>query len=134
MRVMVTGAGGSAGYNVTKCLMDAGHFVLGVDINEMMIYLSPADATSTAPREMWEDLVERYNIDYILPQPEQDVQWLAGRTDLPHWLPSEEIVERCDDKLRLADYLAELAPPSFVSPQGNVNLHSLLERHKISMS
>jgi predicted ATP-grasp superfamily ATP-dependent carboligase len=128
---MVTGAGGSAGYNVTTCLLHADHFVLGVDTDEHMIHLSPADATSTASRPGWADLVGRFDIDYILPQPEQDVQWLAkqGPHNLPHLLPRSETVELCADKLRLADYLAELAPPSFAYPLGFEPVEELIQRH-----
>jgi hypothetical protein len=129
MRCMVTGAGGSAGYNVARCLLEAGHYVLGVDTDETMLNLSPAHDRLCCSHGAWPKLVKEHRIDVIVPQPEQDVRRLAYQdwTDdkLPHLLPGG--VKMMQEKRQLAQHLGGLAPENW--PYSDTDVREALKDH-----
>jgi carbamoyl-phosphate synthase large subunit len=111
-RVLITGSGGPAGVNVIKSLKESGNppFILGVDINSYHIeFARPVvDEVALVPRcnsaeyvSVLNELIGKYQIDFIHPQPDVEVRALSENREHIHarnYLPSKETVRICQDK------------------------------------
>ncbi len=110
-RVLVTGAGGSAGINFVKSLRMAQEemWIAGTDANRYFLELPPLDARYIVPRA--KD-VERYiaalnrviakeRIDFLHPQPDIEVEVISEnreKLNVRTFLPSKDAVRICHDK------------------------------------
>ncbi len=113
-RVLVTGAGGSAGMNFVKSLRlaDEDYFVVGTDTNRFHLELADVDARYTVPRasdpgyfDALNRLIEAHDIDLVHPQPDTEVGVLASNREKVNartLLPRAETVALCHDKQRFA--------------------------------
>lgn len=124
---MVLGAGGPAADNYIKSLRlaDPDIYTLGVDTHPLMLELSCASETvciDTQPSDHEDhhktivNLCVEYDITMIHAQPDQEVRFLARNvadwSKMPITLPHWKVIEACQDKLRCADLLGDLAPAS----------------------
>lgn len=106
MKVAVLGAGGPAGVNWCRALHKAGHHVLALDGNTAHLrWCKPFGNTGPLPRLT--DL-DRLAADLLWPQPDTLVRSVAeavqtGRVRTPTFLPSLEVIDRCQDKQATAD-------------------------------
>jgi predicted ATP-grasp superfamily ATP-dependent carboligase len=121
--VMVIGICGTAGSNVARCLMRAGHHVVGVDPDETMLPLAICDEAypmETLPADGWEhqyelnEFIAARRVKAIIAQPEEEVMFLAehrSHINAATALPAvSEVVVTCADKLKTAQLLGGLAP------------------------
>lgn len=125
MRVLVLGAGGSAGYNFIEAIRPdvADHTIVGTDVDAASLTLAPCTTKRLAthigdPARYDEivDIIETHDIDVVHAQPDIEVEWLATHQhDLPArtLVPDVETVRICQDKLTTAQILGELAPRSY---------------------
>lgn len=124
MRIMVLGAGGPAADNYIKSLRlaDPGIYTLGVDTHPLMLELSSATETVVLETDLEytylryteiADLIERHGITMVHAQPDQETLWISGQEDLPTSTPDVRVVQACQDKLRCAELLGDLAPESY---------------------
>jgi carbamoylphosphate synthase large subunit len=113
-RVLILGAGGTAGNNVIESLRDSPEplYLVGADCNHFhlewpevdRVYLIPP---STAPDyiDRINDIVERERIDLVHAQPDSEVRVVSDqRAQLRArlFLPDQEIIHLLQDKLRSA--------------------------------
>ena len=103
MRVVVVGAGGPAGVNWCRALATAGHDVVAVDATEPHLSWCEPDAdTLVHAPELTVDLVNGLGGDVVHAAPDVLVRWLAthrGEIDAAVFLPSLDVIDRCQDKL-----------------------------------
>ncbi len=111
MRILVTGSGGPLGCNVTRSLKKAPEpvFLVGSEANPWHVPLSLTDVTVLVPRasagpaylEAMNQIVDRHGIDLIVPTHPVEVRTLGSlreQVKAPLFLPSQEVIERADDK------------------------------------
>lgn len=105
--VLVTGAGGPAGWNFVEALRLLAHppRIVGVDSDARHLALSQADVRYLVPPassphylQALGRLVGRERVDLVHPQPDAEVAALAGSA-LPTFLPPAGVVARCADKI-----------------------------------
>src|SRR5574337_137889 len=121
IRVLVTGAGGSAAYNFCQSLLDTHKWqfeLYGTDINIYHLmandllaesYLVPKLDNPTYLDEMI-DCIGDWDINLVHPQPDPEVLFIADhRNMLPTstLLPTTETIALCQDKMLLHDRLEE---------------------------
>ena len=112
-RVLVTGAGGPGGVNVTRALRlaDEEIFLLGTDSNRYHICLAETDARELVPKaadleaylERLQTLIHDYNIGLLILTNGVEIRALAGREDdlsARIFLPKPETVATGQDKYR----------------------------------
>lgn len=90
-RVIITGAGGPGGVNVARALRLANEeiFLLGIDSDRYHIFLAETDARELVPRATEEeayllrlqDLIECYDIGFVLPTNGVEIRLLAERQE-----------------------------------------------------
>ncbi len=111
-KVLLTGSGGPAGLNVIKSWKEAENppFIVGVDMNTYHIEFSRPHVNHAAlvprctdPRypEVLNQLISKYDIELIHPQPDVEVKAVSENRDklnAPTFLPSKETVRICQDK------------------------------------
>lgn len=107
--VLVTGAGGSAGCNLIRCLREgtSNPIIIGVDSNPYHLAATDADekilVPDTSDPEWTYRLIDlRHRVDLILPQPDCDVLALAqieSEFDNRLALPSNSAVIMAQDKM-----------------------------------
>jgi len=128
-RVLLTGAGGPAGVNVIKSWKESPEppFVLGTDCNTYHIeFARPiSDAISIVPRcsspkyvDALNTLIEKYQIDFIHPQPDVEVRAISENREklkVKHFLHPKETVRICQDKHESAKIWAAHGFPSVQS-------------------
>ncbi|MEY2460589.1 MAG: hypothetical protein QOG30_2419 [Acidimicrobiaceae bacterium] len=116
---LLTGAGGAAARNVALSLRDGiePYRLIGVDRDVRFLASAPVDERIpmppvTAPDYMdrLEALVAEYSVDVVHPQPDVEVQALAG-SGLPHGLPDPEVIRICADKALTNTVLANAGVP-----------------------
>jgi len=113
--VLVTGAGGPLGVNVTRCLREAERplRLVGTDANRWHLPLSLCDETYRIPlareregyRRALLEIIERESVDVLVPTHPIEVRAVAALCEgegLPIHvaLPRLSILEICDDKAR----------------------------------
>lgn len=112
-RVLVTGAGGPGGVNVTRALRlaDEPIFLLGTDSSRYYIFLAETDARELVPRAAEADaylgrlreVIERYDIGFVLPTNGVEIRLLTERRhEVPArlFLPRPETVKIAHGKYR----------------------------------
>jgi carbamoyl-phosphate synthase large subunit len=128
-RILLTGSGGPAGVNVIKSLKESERppFIVGVDTNEYHIeFARPlVDAVSLVPRcsskeyvPVLNELIEKYQIDFIHPQPDVEVRAVSENREklkAKNFLPPKETVRICQDKHASASIWKEHGFPSVES-------------------
>ncbi|HAW09871.1 MAG TPA: hypothetical protein DCX12_02135 [Chloroflexi bacterium] len=126
-KVLLLGAGGSAGANVIDALrLSANHYyVVGMDASSTHLHLSTADLRVVGPRPTdpgyvgaLRSLVETHEIEVIHPQPDPEVLALGRARDevgAMTFLPSQEALEVAADKARFAEVMAKAGVPIPVS-------------------
>ncbi len=117
-RILVTGAGGSAGINFIASLRIAPEevYIVGTDINKWHLELPDVDKRYILPRCTQDDYVEKLNwiiekekLELVHPQPDPEVKVISEnreRIQAATFLPSKETIEICQNKLRLNEILA----------------------------
>jgi ATP-grasp in the biosynthetic pathway with Ter operon len=146
-RVLVTGAGGSAGSNFVASLRLAAEpfYIVGADVSRYHIELADVDARYLLPPaehpeylDALNRLIERERIEFVHAQPDPEVALLARRRHAVAartYLPDEQTVALCQDKALFANSLmaAGVATAEFVHPTTADELTqgaaTLLERH-----
>lgn len=110
-RILVTGAGGNAAQNFVRAVRmvwpDA--FVAGTDASKLHIESSNIEARFVVPRctqdgyvDALNHIIETEGIDFVHPQPDPEVAFLAEHRDKVAgslFLPAHEVVARCQDKM-----------------------------------
>lgn len=119
MRVLVLGAGGPAGLNVTKALYDAGHETVAVEVDPVTLQVSRGRFRELVEPDrdpqVINDLIEEYEVGMVHAQPDAEVQWLARYQHellAPTLLPDRATLFVAADKLRTAECLWPDAPRS----------------------
>ena len=123
MRVLVLGAAGAAAYNFMRSISDA-HHLIAADVNPLMLQLAythggPRIALTTplGPQRVDEinQIIREHNIDFVHAQPDPEVAWLAQHArqlDAATFVPPASVVNACQDKLKTASILGDLAARS----------------------
>ena len=113
-KVMVTGAGGPAAINFIMSLRISPEklYIVGVDVNEFRIHLSPTDSRFVVPKATDENYIDILNeiickedIEFIHPQPDIEVRVLSENREklkADVFLPSKEAIRICQDKFESA--------------------------------
>ncbi len=108
--ILVTGAGGPMGNNVTRSLQAAGRFrLIGTDANRWhlplalteAVYLVPPARDIDAYLRAIRSLVGRESVDLLLPTHPVEVRALSAHRDeldVPLFLPRHQAIERGQDK------------------------------------
>lgn len=112
-RILVHGTGGAPTANFIRSLRLAPErfHIVGIDIDKYNLRRSEADRSYLMPRvedpsyePLYDELVEREQIDFIHSQIDQELTFLsARRTRLPVFLPSNAAIAICLDKMRSYD-------------------------------
>lgn len=122
-KILVTGAGGPAGINFVKSLRIAPEkfFIVGSDLNKYHLELVDANIRCLAipcssPRyvDFLNELIERYNIEMVHPQPDVEVRVLSENREKIRaitFLPKKETIRICQDKLESAKKWEEAGIP-----------------------
>lgn len=134
-RVLVTGAGGPAGVNVIRALIERGHHVVAVDTDPLAAGLHlapegdlivPADDPSFVDRLL--ATVRNKGAEVVISTIAEEMLVLAGRRDeiaerVSIWLPRPEAIEACLDKWRFACAMSAAGipvPPTAEAPSPDV--------------
>ncbi|MFJ5957554.1 ATP-grasp domain-containing protein [Paenarthrobacter sp. NPDC092416] len=106
VRVLVTGVGGPAGRSLARQLMDQGHWVLGVDMQQ--VQASAADVVavvspSSSPGYLWElrGLVGSYGIELLVPTVSDELVLVSQARD--GFAPGVEVVMADSAPVRMAN-------------------------------
>lgn len=144
--ILVTGAGGSAGYNFIHSLKMANqkYITIGVDIDKNHLALSNADIKYLVPPnkrvtdylQALNHIILKHHIDLVHPQPDPEVAFIAKhKTQLKTktFLPKIKTITTCHDKFAaLKDFQAAKVPvaKSFVlnSKDNLINAFNILKR------
>jgi glutathione synthase/RimK-type ligase-like ATP-grasp enzyme len=130
-RVMVMGAGGTAGINFIECLRMAKgeYYIIGCDINKWHIQLPNVDKRYVVPYstepgyiEAVNDIIEKEKIDFIHAQPDMEVEVLSASREkvcAAHLFPAKETVRICRDKMTTNEILRQKGVPAPISFQIN---------------
>lgn len=123
-RILVTGAGGPLGANVTRSLKAAPEptFLLGTEANPWHLPLSMTDETVLIPRasagdeylQAMEGLIRQHGIELVVPTHPVEVRTIGAARDrlgARTYLPAQEVIERGDDKWRSYRAWAEAGIP-----------------------
>jgi len=122
-RVLVTGAGGSAGINFIKSLRLAGdYFIVGADANKWHLELTDANERFIIPRCSSPDyvprlnrIIERQNIEFLHAQPDVEVEVISEnreRIKTRTFLPAKQTVRHLHDKVKTNEILREHKVPA----------------------
>ena len=126
-RILVTGAGGGGGENLINSLRrsNLNLEIWGSNMDEYLLAKSSADVTVWLPPAKEENytaalagLLEREKIELVVPNNDTEVGRISRDRDrLPCrvFLPSDETVQICQDKLKMHRVLAEAGVPQAVS-------------------
>jgi len=117
-RILLLGAGGSAGINFVQSLRASPEkfFIVGTDINKYHIHLPDIDEREIVPMctsdgyvDRINELIEKYSITFVHPQPDVEVEVLgANRNHIKAktMLPTNQTIERCRNKMNANRILA----------------------------
>ena len=117
--VLVTGAGGSAAFNLCDSLRRSTkpYQVIGTDSSPARLHLSNADECLVLPRAEEHDyadallsVVKQWDVEVVLPQPDVEVLAIGALRDvLPAavYLPSQEALQTASDKAAFSFCMAK---------------------------
>jgi carbamoyl-phosphate synthase large subunit len=134
MKLLLTGAGGSASSNVLDALklstLDLD--IIGVDSSQRMIALSAASQKFLVPHATDEEylsdiikLVEKYSIQVIHVQPDSEVNVLSANREKLNasiFLPDQDAIDLARDKEKFAVAMRKAAVPVPISGDGGGKL------------
>lgn len=114
--VLVTGAGGSAGYNFIHSLLiaDENITVIGVDTNKEHLalsnahykYLVPPSSKELLYIEALNQIIKKHKVNLVHPQPDPEVAFIShhrNKINAKTYLPSQETIETCQNKIAAID-------------------------------
>lgn len=116
-RILVTGAGGSAGMNFMRSLRlaDETLYIVGTDINKYHMELSKADVNYIVPRfdepeyiETLNKIIEKEKIGFLHCQPDTELRVISGnreKIEARTFLPSKEAIRIALDKMEFSRYM-----------------------------
>ena len=119
MRILITGAGGSAAYNFYDALKLAFDdlYTVGADARPQHLELIDVDKKYIVPLvtdptyiDTINKIIEKEKIDFVHPQPDVEVNFLSKHADKINakiFLPSFDVVEACHDKMTFNKILRE---------------------------
>ena len=119
-KVLVTGAGGPAGIAVIRHLIEAGHHVVGVDVDPLSAGFALASEHALVPRsddprfrDAFPEVVLAMAVDAVISTVAEEFEVLS-ELDLaaPIWLPDQAAVEVCLDKAHFAEALEAAGVPT----------------------
>lgn len=141
-RILITGAGGSAGYNFYDALKlsSEDYYVVGTDARPQHLELIDVDKRYVVPPvtdksyiDSINKIIAKENIEFVHPQPDVEVSFIAEHRDKLNakvFLPGKDVVEACHDKMLFNKILAEkgvAVPKAFhIKTQDNLK-HALSE-------
>jgi carbamoyl-phosphate synthase large subunit len=114
-RILITGAGGPAGINVTESLKITPEkmYLVGTEADQYYSKLATTDKTYIIPVATNPDYLERINvivekekIELVHPQPDIEVRVVSENREKIQtriFLPSKEAIRNCQDKLKSAE-------------------------------
>jgi carbamoyl-phosphate synthase large subunit len=123
-RLIITGAGGSAGIGFTRCIRKANEriFTLGTDTSERMIHFAETDKKALVPRadskgyiDALNELISKFKIDMLHAQPDLEIKRISEdreRLNCIVFLPSKEAIRICSDKFKLQRKLMQREVPT----------------------
>ncbi|MFC1952576.1 ATP-grasp domain-containing protein [Chloroflexota bacterium] len=118
-RILVCGAGGSAGINFIHCLRMAEEniFIVGTDINKWHLELPDLDSRYIVPKcsdngyiDKLNQIIDIENIEFVHSQPDVEVEVLSENQEkikAHTFLPAKRTVGICQNKIELNSILAE---------------------------
>lgn len=123
-RVLITGAGGAAAANFIKCLRmaDEDFYLVGSDIDKRHLelckgldakYVVPRVDDPSYPRKI-NKLIKIEKIEFLHPQPDVEVGFIAKCREkfrAKTFLPDKRTVEKCQNKMSLAELLRKQGIP-----------------------
>lgn len=116
-RILVTGAGGSAGINFIECLRMAKEqfYIVGCDINYWHLALPDVDKKYLIKAfyqdgylEDLNEIIAKERIELVHSQPDWEVEYLSDnreRVNAMLYLPSKKAIKICHDKFNTNDLL-----------------------------
>lgn len=118
-KILITGAGGSAAYNFNDSLkLAGGHQVVGADMKPYHLELIDVEKRYIVPgvndpeyANAMNRLIEKEQIEFLHPQPDPEVAWLAKNRDklnVKTFLPDAEAIELCHDKMAFQERMREV--------------------------
>jgi len=148
IKVLLTGAGGSASANVLDSLnrSQTKYWVVGADVSENRLHLSKAPERCLIPLASEPSYIERINlaikefgVDLLHVQPDPEVRRVSfQRTEVlaDMFLPSDSAIQLAGDKARFADAMAasSVQVPESVgfssADEAGAKIDELLTRHE----
>lgn len=141
-RILVTGAGGSAGINFIASLRMAPEkvYIVGTDINKWHLELPDVDTRYILPRCTEDAYIAELNqvigeesIELVHPQPDPEVKVISeNREGIPAttFLPSKKTIEICQNKTTLNQLLAKnnIPVPKSILLKNSSNLDRAISR------
>jgi len=117
-KILITGAGGSAAYNFNDALkLAGGHHVIGADMKPYHLELIDVEKRYIVPGvsdptyvDAMNRVIEKEQIEFLHPQPDPEVAWLARNRDklkVKTFLPAAEDIELCHDKMAFQERMRE---------------------------
>jgi hypothetical protein len=120
MRILVLGAGGSAGNNVSACFYSAGHVTIAADTDPIALQVARgAERVHVEPNrsaERLNEIIDEFDVDFVHAQPDAEVLWLAANQHLLNartFLPDRATLFIAADKYRTSQVAGPDAPRSF---------------------
>jgi carbamoyl-phosphate synthase large subunit len=125
-RVLVTGVGGAAGFGLARTMLQHGFEVTGVDADPMaaglrlpgiQAHVLP-DATDAGYEAQFIEVLDSTGSSTLVPTLDEELIGLIRLGDtleakhIRRWLPSEETVRHCWDKLRFAEIMTGAGIPT----------------------
>jgi len=111
-RILVTGAGGSAGIGFTRCLKAAQEkmFLVGTDSSNLLIHFSETNrkililpASSPEYIEVLNGIIEEFKVEFVHAQPDIEIAAISRNREKIQanvFLPDKETIEICHDKFK----------------------------------
>ncbi len=124
-RILVTGAGGSAGHNFIDSLRLSNnkYFIVATDINKYHIelldnadvrYIIPPCSKTKEYIDAINKIIEIENIDLVHPQPDSEVYIISENRDKINskiFLPNKETISICQNKVQCNEILHDAGVP-----------------------
>lgn len=130
-KIMVMGAGGTAGINFIECLRmsQEKYYIVACDINKWHLKMPDADARYIVPYSLEPEYIDAINeiaekeqAHFIHAQPDMEVEVLSEnrkRLKPIYFLPSKRTVRICRDKMTTNEVLAKKGIPAPLSNRIN---------------
>jgi biotin carboxylase len=123
VRILITGAGGSAAYNFRDAISLSGrdYRIIATDVKPYHLELFDAErkylvapVSDPAYLDVMNTIIEREKIDFVHPQPDVEVAFLAehhAKLAAPTFLPPSSVVELCHDKMAFNAHMKAAGVP-----------------------